>query len=172
MTVTAGSYEAVPVEAALAESSQKGTPYIDILFRVVDGDQAGLCVRGAFFFGDRVDRGGKSLSDRTCEVMQLCGLSTESFDATSGSYRLGEDPRSVAIVVQDDDQGHPRVRFVNPIGAPIGGQRMTGAKALSFLRDLGPIGGSAAADPPRAAAPPRPAPSAPTSAAPRSWGMR
>ncbi len=101
----------------LGESAKKGTPFIELYFRVVDGDAAGEEVRWTGYFSDKT-------KERTIESLQFCGWAGDDLSEFADGELHGLDASDVQITIEHEeyttDSGEqrrsPRVAWVNKLG--------------------------------------------------------
>jgi hypothetical protein len=94
--------------AALCSSSQKGTPYVGVLFEVQEGEDQGCQIKAELYLTENT-------RDRAIESLIHCGWDGEDLDdlSTVGS-------KDCQIVVGEEDyknQVRLKVQWVNAIGA-------------------------------------------------------
>lgn len=101
----AGKYErymAKGVSANWAESKQKKTPYVEIIFEVVEGEKKGTKFPWHGYVTD-------ATKERTIQSLVYCGCTFPGDDPTS---TVGFDTNVVDIQVGEDDYGK-KVEWVN-----------------------------------------------------------
>ena len=127
MSITAGTYKARAVgQVVLGESAQKKTPFVEVYFRITEGDHEGKEARWTSYFSDtRSATAKKSPAERTLEALYLCGWQTEDGDVSvfSDGELHGLDSHEVEVVVELEEyekegetRTSPRVQWVNRLG--------------------------------------------------------
>ncbi len=115
MLIPEGQYKARATQGRLDVSSEKKREYVVIEFGLLEGEYAGQTVLWKGFFGDKIDSGGKTLTERTVEGLRVCGWKSIYLTDLTGITE-----NEVQIVVQHDHSpsGKPyaKVRFVNRLG--------------------------------------------------------
>jgi len=123
--IEAGKYRAKATgQVVLGTSEKKGTPFIELYFRVIDvypdgveGANHGEEVRWTSYFTE-------ATSKRTIEALQYCGWSGEDLSEFADGELHGLDTNEIQIVVEvesyTNDQGEeratPKVQWVNKLG--------------------------------------------------------
>jgi hypothetical protein len=111
-----GTHRARPIAAVLTRTQGDAKrPYIFIKFGL--SERMDDCIGFEGYFGDNIDKGGKSLSERTMDVMKLCGWRPS--DARNLSVIGGPNAPEVEIVVQEEEyrgESRLKVRFVQEVG--------------------------------------------------------
>lgn len=123
--ITAGRYKARAAgEVVLGESKEKRTPFVELYFEIVEGENAGGRVRWTSYFTDTKDKKGRSVAERTIEALQLCGWQGDDLADFADHQLHGLDANLVQIVVELEDyekdgesRTSPRVKWVNRLGA-------------------------------------------------------
>lgn len=102
----------------LGTSSQKGTPQVAANFRILEGEHQGTEVMWFGYFSDKVDKGGKTLAERTIESLRAMGFKGNDLGAIE-SQRLDQEV-SITVNMEESQKNpgtfYPRVRFVNRAG--------------------------------------------------------
>lgn len=113
--ITNGTYRAKATgEVVLGESSQKGTPFIELYFEITKGENVGGKVRWTSYFSEKTN-------ERTIESLQICGWKGDDLGEFADKGLHGLDTNEVEIVVAleeyNDKEGNPRtspkVQWVN-----------------------------------------------------------
>ena len=89
-----GRYRGRATEAALANTST-GKKQLGILFELLDEGWEGTLITWYGFFGDEPDRGGKTATERTVDVLDLCGWQGDDLSDFSGL-----DTNEVELIVE------------------------------------------------------------------------
>jgi hypothetical protein len=115
----AGTYVGRATDLLLTESTQKGTPGIQVQFKITQGDYAGQFVRYDGWLTENT-------SERVVESLQHCGWDGEDIGEFVDRGLHGVDANEVSLVVEleeyrgDDERyqgkSFPRVAFVNRLG--------------------------------------------------------
>lgn len=118
--LAAGTYKAHPVKAWLGESTNKGTPFVGVMFTLESGEQIA-------WQGWLTDGAMKS----TMRAVRACGFVGDDLSDLSS---IEGAQKTVYLVVEheEDDKGtlRPRVRWVNETeGGPMMSAALTGSKA-------------------------------------------
>ena len=117
MSITSGNYLARASGACvLGESANKGTPYLELYFKVREGPHAGVLVRWTGYFTENTN-------ERTLQSLYLMGWTGEDVSEFADTCLHGLDANDVEIVVEleeyekDGEIRHAaRVRWVNRPG--------------------------------------------------------
>ena len=134
MAITDGKYKAKACgQVVLGKSADKGTPFIECYFRILDGDNKGGEVRWTSFFTDKS-------SARTIESLQHAGWEGDDISEFLDGELHGLDKNEVQIVVELEDyekdgekRTAPRVQWVNKLGGYLNVQNaMSKEEASSF----------------------------------------
>lgn len=125
--IAAGKYKARAVgEVVLGETSgTPPTPYVECMFRIADGEEAGQEVRWTGYLSMKQGPSGKTPAERVFESLKHCGWDSDdgaiSVFADGGLH--GIDTNEVEIVVEHESKekdGETRtyasVRWVNRLG--------------------------------------------------------
>ncbi len=136
-----GTYKARGVAALLGNSSEKGTPQIDIQFRIVEGEFEGELIRWTGYFTEKT-------SERTIESLQICGWQGDDLsvfaqrDDGTIPPPNGVDRNPVELVLEEEVyEGKTRVK-VKWVNRPGGGRElnlenaMTRQSASSFAESM------------------------------------
>lgn len=168
--ITNGTYRARATGACvLGTSANKGTPYLELYFKVSEGDHKNTLVRWTGYFTENTN-------ERTIQSLLLMGWQGEDPSEFADGKLHGLDSKDVDIVVEieeyEDAEGNPkkspRVQWVNSPGGYLNtdnamntdaaksfGERMRGL--VVAMREKTP-GAKAAADFPHGANAPAEAP--------------
>ncbi len=120
MAITNGTYKARACgECVLGESKKKETPFIEVYFEILAGENAGGKVRWTGYMKE-----GSEATVRTIEALITCGWKGEDPSEFSDGKLHGLDKNEVEIVVEleeyTNDEGDtrksPRVQWVNKSG--------------------------------------------------------
>jgi hypothetical protein len=106
-----GTYIANPRKATLC-LTKNGREQVAVELSDVE---TGETITAFLFFGDKVDKGGKTLTERTTIALRHCGWSGTKINDLSSINGSAE----VEIVVQEEEyegKVNARVRFINPVG--------------------------------------------------------
>ncbi len=137
--ITDGRYKARATgEVVLGESAKKGTPFIELYFEILEGENKGGQVRWTGYFAD----GSKK---RTVQSLMYCGWSGEDLGEFTDGELHGLDENEVEIVVALEEyeatkedgtaetRTSPRVQWVNRVGGYLNVENaMSKDKAASF----------------------------------------
>lgn len=112
-----GTYRAKASGACvLGTSANKGTPFLELYFKVIEGEFAGQLVRWTGYFTENT-------SERTIQALLYCGWTGEDPSEFSDGALHGLDANEVDVVVEmeeyekDGETRHaPRVQWVNRPG--------------------------------------------------------
>ncbi len=115
--ITAGTYRAKASGACvLGASANKGTPFLELYFKVIEGEHVGSLVRWTGYFTENTN-------ERTIQSLLLMGWQGEDPSEFSDGQLHGLDSSEVDIVVEleeyekDGETRHsPRVQWVNRPG--------------------------------------------------------
>lgn len=110
--------------AAIPAENANGQPYLALVFMILDGPLRGQELR---YYGgleaEAKSAGGKPPRQMTLDVLRACGWDGQ--EARRGGLLTGELDdlltaghlqEIVDVVVEDDDRGRPRIRYVNATG--------------------------------------------------------
>lgn len=136
-----GTYRAKAFEAMLGTSKEKGTPFVGVKFRVLEGDGAGQVLRWEGWLSDKAGSSGKTVAERTIESLQTCGWKGDDLSELARTLN-GLDANEVDLVVEmepgfnDPTKSYPKVKWVNRIGngGTFAGETMDVAQAAEFGR--------------------------------------
>lgn len=114
MAIKDGKYKARAVDQVLGTIGEKGTPVIEVMFEIGDGDNKGGRLRWSGWLSEKA-------AARTIEGLQTCGWRGEDLGEFSDGQLHGLDKNEVEIVVEleeyEDKEGNkrtaPRVQWVN-----------------------------------------------------------
>jgi len=109
-----GTHRARPIAAVLTKT-QGDTQRAHIFIKFGLSERIDDCLGWQGYFGDNIDKGGKSLTERTMDVMKLCGWRPEHARDLS---RIAPD-HEVEIVVQEEEyrgESRLKIRFVQEVG--------------------------------------------------------
>jgi len=167
--ITNGTYRAKAAGACvLGSSANKGTPFIELYLKVIEGDHAGALVRWTGYFTENTN-------ERTIQSLLLMGWQGEDPSEFEDGTLHGLDSNEVDIVVEIEEyekdgetKRSPRVQWVNRPGGYLNVQNaMNTEAAKSFgerMRGLviaqrakTPIGKGSGTDFPHGANAPAPA---------------
>lgn len=118
--MNAGKYTAVASgKCVLGESKEKGTPFIELYFSIVEGPCTGESVRWTTYFTDK-------MAEMSIKALQTMGWAGDDMSEFSDGDLHGLDANRVQIVVEMEafkgrdgtEKTAPRVRWVNALGAP------------------------------------------------------
>jgi hypothetical protein len=118
MAITNGMYRARACgECVLGTSKNKGTPFLELYFMIVDGDNKGGRVRWQGYFSENTN-------ERSIQSLQICGWNGDDLSEFADGALHGLDRNEVEIVVEleeyQDKEGNtkksPRVQWVNRAG--------------------------------------------------------
>ena len=121
-------------EVVVGESKNKGTPFIEFYFEILDGEDRGKKVRWTSYFTDKTQ-------ERTVEALITCGWKGDDVGEFADKRLHGLDSNEVEIVTEleeyTNDKGEkktaPRVKWVNKLGGYLNVQNaMTPDAAASF----------------------------------------
>jgi hypothetical protein len=129
MAITNGMYKGRATgEVVLGESSNKGTPFIEVYFDIVEGDNKGWSVRWTSYFSEKT-------SKRTIESLGFCGWRGDDISEFIDGGLHGLDSNVVDVVVELEEyekdgekRTAPKVQWVNRAG---GGRFLNVANAMS-----------------------------------------
>ncbi len=116
--ITNGTYRAkASGNCVLGTSKNKGTPYLEFYFQILDGENKGGRVRWTGYFTENT-------SERSIQSLQVCGWQGEDLSDFEDGELHGLDACDVEIVVEleeyEDQEGNtkrsPRVQWVNRAG--------------------------------------------------------
>jgi hypothetical protein len=122
-----------PVGNPWGKSKEKGTDFVRINFKILDGEFAGRIVVWDGYFTDNT-------TDRSIEALQYCGCTFPGGDITN---LAGIDANDVSIVVEHnpfkDEQGvektYARVAWVNALTRGVATELQMDAHAKSSFAD-------------------------------------
>lgn len=126
--IQVGKYKARATgEVVLGEAqSENRTPYIECMFRVVDGPEAGVEVRWTGWLSMKAGPSGKTPAERVFESLKHCGWQSDDGDVSvfADGALHGINANEVEIVVEHEEyqrkDGTPgvkaQVRWVNRLG--------------------------------------------------------
>ncbi len=124
--ISVGKYKAKAVgEVVLGESLEKKTPYIECMFKVTEGAEAGTEVRWTGWLSMNQGPSGKTPAERVFESLKHCGWNSDDGDISvfADGALHGIDSNEVEIVIEHESyekEGEtrvvPRVRWVNRLG--------------------------------------------------------
>lgn len=130
-----GKYKARATgQVVLGTSSKAKTPFIELYFRISEGEHEGEEARWTGYFGPKS-------SERTIESLQLCGWEGDDVGEFADSELHGLDANEVQIVVELEEyetedgerKATPRVQWVNKLGGYLNVQNaMPASEAASF----------------------------------------
>jgi hypothetical protein len=123
-----GKFRARAVGGKLGNSSQKGTPYVAVEFRLTEGELAGEQI---LYFGYFTD----ATTERTLESLRYCGWKSDDLDNLDG---ITDNEVELVIEHEKDDKGslRSRVAWVNRAGGLQMLQAMSAADAKAFAARL------------------------------------
>ncbi len=136
MTIENGTYRAKASGACvLGTSKAKGTPFIELYFKISGGEADGKLVRWTSYFTDNT-------SERTIQALVLMGWQGDDLSEFEDGTLHGLDSNEVDIVVENEefttDAGEtrqsPRVQWVNRPGGRLnveGAMNTAAAKTFS-----------------------------------------
>lgn len=100
-------------QVVLGESAAKSTPYIELYFKIIGGENEGGEVRWTSYFTDKA-------ASRTIEALQIAGWQGDDVGEFADGKLHGLDQNDVEIVVEleeyekdDERKVAPRVQWVN-----------------------------------------------------------
>lgn len=118
-----GKYRARVVDAGMSKT-KAGRERAEVDFAV-----EGETLTWAGYFGDNVDSGGKSLTERTFDALRACGLKD---DDLSRLHELAGGEASVTVEHEEyEGKTRAKIRFVNPLRA-----RMAPEEAKAFAQRM------------------------------------
>lgn len=127
-----GTYRAKAVETMIGKSSNKGTPFVGVMFEVVGGE----------FNGQRVKWEGyltEATAERTIESFQHMGWTGDDISIFAKPDGLKTLTTEVDLVVemepsQDGTKHYPKVQWVNRVGhgPRFNGEALNAAEAAAF----------------------------------------
>lgn len=141
MITDGGKYKARATgTVVLGESSKKGTPFVECMFKIIGGDNDGGEVRWTSYLSE-----GRA-AERTIEALQTCGWEGEDLGEFADGGLHGLDKNDVEIVValeqyeveneetgETEKRASPRVQWVNRLGGRVQVQNaMSKEKASIF----------------------------------------
>jgi len=115
--ITEGRYKAKATgNVVLGKSSQKGTPYVELYFKILEGPNQGGEVRWQGYFSEKT-------ATRTVEALQNCGWEGDDIGEFSDGGLHGLDTNEVSVVVEleqyqtndGETKTAPRVAWVNKL---------------------------------------------------------
>ena len=118
MAITDGTYSAKATgECVLGESNDKGTPFLEVNFKILNGPNQGGTVRWTGYFTENT-------SERTIQSLQYCGWEGDDLSEFADGKLHGIDRNEVSIEVKlesyknkdGEDRTAPRVSWVNRAG--------------------------------------------------------
>src|SRR5689334_5227479 len=129
MTMIAeGDYEGRAVSAVLCET-KAGREQVAVEFALENNRR----ITWFGFFGDKVDNGGKTLTERTIESLRAIGWDGDDLTDLSTA-------RGVASLVIGHEEYNgkttPKVKFVNRLGGGFKPKAMDERKAMSFAERM------------------------------------
>ncbi len=123
-----GQYKARATEVMLGKSKEKGTPFVGVLFKIVEGPHEGETLKWDGWLTDKT-------AERTIEALQICGWKGDDLSELSKGMN-GVDGNEVTLVVEMetfDGREYPRVKWVNRSGSrKLQGTTMDVAEAAAF----------------------------------------
>ncbi len=134
MAITNGTYRAKASGACvLGTSANKGTPFIELYFKIIDGEHLGSLVRWTGYFTENT-------SERTIQSLILMGWQGEDPSEFEDGTLHGLDSNEVDVVVELEEyekdgetRTSPRVQWVNRAGGYLNtANAMNTAAAKSF----------------------------------------
>lgn len=135
MAISDGKYKAKACgTVVLGESSKKGTPFIECMFKIIGGENEGGEVKWTSYLSEKA-------AERTIEALQTCGWKGENLGEFADGELHGLDANEVEIVVEleeyETEEGEkrvwPRVQWVNGLGGCVQVQNaMSKEKADAF----------------------------------------
>lgn len=136
MSIVQGTYRAKASGACvLGTSAQKGTPFLELYFKVASGDHAGALVRWTGYFTENT-------SERTIQSLLLMGWQGEDPSEFADGALHGLDANEVDIVVEieeyekDGEIRHsPRVQWVNRPGGYLNVENAMNTEAAKSFGD-------------------------------------
>jgi hypothetical protein len=123
MAIKDGTYNGRATgSVVLGKSPDKGTPFIEFLFVLSEGEAAGEEVRWTGYFSE--SKCGKgTVAERTIQSLQYCGWQGDDLSEFANGDLHGLDTNEVRLVIEnepwksDPTKTTPRVQWVNKIGA-------------------------------------------------------
>lgn len=121
-------------EVVLGVSKEKKTPFIELYFEILEGDDKGKKVRWTSYFTEKTQ-------ERTIEALIVCGWSGDDPGEFADGKLHGLDKNEIEIVTELEDyvdkngekKTSPRVKWVNRLGGYLNVQNaMTPDDASSF----------------------------------------
>lgn len=120
-------------EVVLGNSKDKGTPFIEFYFEILEGEDKGKKVRWTSYFTEKTQ-------ERTIEALITCGWTGDDPGEFADGKLHGLDKAEVEIVTEletyeknGEKKTAPRVRWVNKLGGYLNVQNaMTPDAASSF----------------------------------------
>jgi len=117
MAITDGKYKARAVgQVVLGTSSEKKTPFIELYFEIIEGENKGGQARWTGYFGPKS-------AERTIDSLQIAGWQGDDPGEFADGELHGLDTNEVEIVVELEEYEKdgekrvtPRVQWVNRIG--------------------------------------------------------
>lgn len=118
MAITNGTYRAkASGECVLGTSKNKGTPFLELYFQIIGGENNGGRVRWTTYFTENTN-------ERSIQSCQICGWQGEDLSDFADGGLHGLDANEVDIVVEletyKNDAGEerttPKVQWVNRAG--------------------------------------------------------
>lgn len=118
MAITAATYRArASGNCVLGTSKNKGTAFIEVYFKIANGENAGSMVRYTGYFTENTN-------ERTIQSLQLCGWQGDDLSEFADGELHGLDANDVDIVVEietyenaeGEARSHPRVAWINRPG--------------------------------------------------------
>lgn len=129
-----GVYRARATGGVLTESKNTKREHVFLKFAPVDDPADAMGWQG--YFGDTIDKGGKSLTERTVDVLRLCGWKGDDVSKLDGVA----DNEVEIVVVEDEYKGVTslKIRFVQEVGtqAKFMPEAMPTAQAQSFANRM------------------------------------
>jgi hypothetical protein len=140
--IPSGRHKARAVEADFG-LTKGGKEQVAVLFEITDGPSKGHTITWYGFFTDTVDRGGKTLAERTIDSLRACGC---AFPRGNLGDLTGLDANEIVLVIEHEDDvdehgqvrgARARVRFVNAPGAGLAlGTRMDEGARRAFAMKM------------------------------------
>ncbi len=140
MAITAGTYKAkASGECVLGVSKKKETPFIQLYFEILSGDNKGGLVRWEGYFSENTN-------ERTIQSLQICGWQGDDLSEFEDGKLHGLDANEVSIVVELEEydvmkdgvatgekRHAPRVQWINRAGGYLNAAaKMDPAAAATF----------------------------------------
>lgn len=127
-----GDYKARAVRSYCATSNTKGTPYLNLTFRLLEGDLAGTEVDAQLYVTPKTEAGFV----KDLRTLGYRGHNPDELDQLDEVAIVDFLPNDVSIKVQHEEfNGQPRVRvrWINPFVKRAAGGGLFGSMKAAFL---------------------------------------